>query len=52
MRNHASILKRGAYLGSYVGGVPHVPKILLVGQLDEGDTSFFLLLSFKRSMNK
>jgi hypothetical protein len=34
IRNHASILKREAYLGSYVGGVPHVPKILLVGQLD------------------
>jgi hypothetical protein len=29
MRNHASILKREACLGSYVGGVPHVPKILL-----------------------
>jgi hypothetical protein len=27
MTNHAFILERDAYLGFYVGGMPHVPKI-------------------------
>jgi hypothetical protein len=26
------ILEKDAYLGFYVGGVPHVPKILVMGQ--------------------
>jgi hypothetical protein len=27
MTNHAFILERDAYLGFYVGGMPHVPKM-------------------------
>jgi hypothetical protein len=32
MTKHASILGREAYLGFYVRGVPHFPKILAIGQ--------------------
>jgi hypothetical protein len=32
MIKHASILGREAYLGICVGGVSHVPKILVMGQ--------------------
>jgi len=32
MTKDVSILGREAYLDFYVGGAPHVPKILVIGQ--------------------